>query len=146
MATQSPSIIEVSHLSGETKTVYSRFSGHFSKIFANRDAERNEQAKDIALAYYDLVTDFYEYGYGTSFHFVPILSDKTLPECISEYQIGIGRDLHAKPGMKLLVSLDTSNPILVNASVALHIVVFLLLSPLYLGYRLWSWRSSSSNC
>jgi len=30
-----------------------------------------EQHQDLANFYYDLVTDFYEYGWGTSFHFAP---------------------------------------------------------------------------
>ena len=107
MATQSPTITEVSHLGDDTGTVYSRFSSNFSKIHANRDAELEEQAKDISENYYDLVTDFYEYGYGTSFHFAPVYSDKTLPQCICEFESEIGRNLHAKPGMKLLVSSKT---------------------------------------
>ena len=107
MADQTPSIRELSHLGDETRTVYSRYSSNFSKIYANKDAELEEQANDIAQNYYDLVTDFYEYCYGTSFHFAPVFSDKTMDECISEFQSEIGRDLHAKPGMKLLVSSKT---------------------------------------
>ena len=107
MATQPPSITEVSHLGGDTRTVYSRYSSNFSKIYDNRDAELEEVANDIARNYYDLVTDFFEYGYGLSFHFAPVFTDKTLAECISDFESEVGRDLHAKPGMKLLVSSKT---------------------------------------
>ena len=33
--------------------------------------ERKEYHTDLANMYYDLVTDFYEYGWGSSFHFAP---------------------------------------------------------------------------
>ena len=33
--------------------------------------ERKEKHTDLANMYYDLVTDFYEYGWGGSFHFAP---------------------------------------------------------------------------
>eukprot|EP00009_Paramoeba_aestuarina_P009244 CAMPEP_0201522372 /NCGR_PEP_ID=MMETSP0161_2-20130828/17145_1 /ASSEMBLY_ACC=CAM_ASM_000251 /TAXON_ID=180227 /ORGANISM="Neoparamoeba aestuarina, Strain SoJaBio B1-5/56/2" /LENGTH=385 /DNA_ID=CAMNT_0047921193 /DNA_START=49 /DNA_END=1206 /DNA_ORIENTATION=+ len=33
--------------------------------------ERKEKHTDLANLYYDLVTDFYEYGWGASFHFAP---------------------------------------------------------------------------
>ena len=65
---------------------------------------RREHAKDVATNFYSLVTDFYEYGYGHSFHFAPIYDGKSLPECIAIYEQGVAKLLKAKPGMKLLVS------------------------------------------
>ena len=65
---------------------------------------RRENAKDVAANFYSLVTDFYEYGYGHSFHFAPIYDGKTLPECIAIYEQTVAKLLKAKPGMKILVS------------------------------------------
>lgn len=65
---------------------------------------RREHAKDVATNFYSLVTDFYEYGYGHSFHFAPIYDGKSLSECIAMYEQGVAKLLKAKPGMKLLVS------------------------------------------
>ena len=66
--------------------------------------KRRENAKDLATNFYSLVTDFYEYGYGHSFHFAPIYDGKTLPECIAVYEQTVAKLLGAKPGMKILVS------------------------------------------
>lgn len=68
---------------------------------------RREHAKDVATNFYSLVTDFYEYGYGHSFHFAPIYDGKSLPECVAIYEQGVAKLLKAKPGMKLLVSPPT---------------------------------------
>lgn len=65
---------------------------------------RREHAKDVATNFYSLVTDFYEYGYGHSFHFAPIYDGKSLSENIAIYEQGVAKLLKAKPGMKLLVS------------------------------------------
>lgn len=66
--------------------------------------DRRENAKDMAANFYSLVTDFYEYGYGHSFHFAPVYSGKTMPECIAVYEQTVAKLLKAKPGMKILVS------------------------------------------
>lgn len=66
--------------------------------------DRRENAKDMTANFYSLVTDFYEYGYGHSFHFAPIYDGKTLPECIAIYEQTVAKLLKAKPGMKILVS------------------------------------------
>ena len=69
-----------------------------------KEKERLENAQTVIESFYNLVTDFYEYGWGQSFHFAPIYDDKTFPECIAEYERDVGKMLGAKPGMKLLVS------------------------------------------
>lgn len=66
--------------------------------------ERIENAKSLADSFYTLATDFYEYGYGHSFHFAPVMDSKSFSECIALYERGVGRTLEAKPGMKILVS------------------------------------------
>ena len=54
--------------------------------------------------YYDLVTDFYEYGYGLSFHFAPIYDEMLFSECMATYERGVAKTIAAKPGMVVLVS------------------------------------------
>jgi len=36
--------------------------------------------------FYDLVTDFYEYGWGTSFHFAPMFKDSSFMQCMSRHE------------------------------------------------------------
>ena len=70
---------------------------------ANRK-KRIQEVRDISDNFYTLVTDFYEYGYGRSFHFAPVLSaSSSMQECIVAYERAIARTVKAGPGMKLLV-------------------------------------------
>ena len=65
---------------------------------------RNEKTGDIVENFYTLVTDFYEYGYGRSFHFAPVFDGKSFEECIAEFEDELAKTLNARPGMKILVS------------------------------------------
>ena len=74
---------------------------------SEREAKRKERIRnvaDISNNFYTLVTDFYEYGYGRSFHFAPVLSaSSSLQECVVAYEREIARTIKANQGMKLLV-------------------------------------------
>ena len=93
---------------GRIKENVSTYSDHFSQSGDHEEdfdyKSRNEKTGDIVQSFYTLVTDFYEYGYGQSFHFAPVLDGKTFDECISEYEQEIAKTLNARPGMKILVS------------------------------------------
>lgn len=52
--------------------------------------------------YYDLVTAFYEYGWGESFHFAPLYPDKPFKESIRLYEIFLADRLDLRPGMRAL--------------------------------------------
>lgn len=96
----SPPITRLSHLSTDTDTVLNHYM-HYHK--SEHTAERKENPREMVQSYYELATDFYEYGYGKSFHFCPVYDGKTLAENIVDYEIGIAESLGAKAGMKLLV-------------------------------------------
>ena len=66
--------------------------------------DRVENAQTMTETFYNLVTDFYEYGYGQSFHFTPLYDGKSLEECIADYEREAGKMIGAKPGMKIIVS------------------------------------------
>lgn len=66
---------------------------------------RIENAHTMTETFYNLVTDFYEYGYGKSFHFAPLYDAKSFEECITDYEKEVGKMIGAKAGMKILVSL-----------------------------------------
>ena len=74
---------------------------------SERETKRKERIRnvtDISNNFYTLVTDFYEYGYGRSFHFAPVLSaSSSLQECVVAYEREIARTIKANQGMKLLV-------------------------------------------
>ena len=92
---------------GKIRENVSLYNDHFAKK-GDREEDfdyksRREKTNDIVQSFYTLVTDFYEYGYGPSFHFAPVPDGKTFEECIRDYEHDIARTLNARPGMKILV-------------------------------------------
>ncbi len=69
---------------------------------AQNAAARGEKASSLTNDYYDLVTDFYEYGWGTSFHFAPRHLKESLADSIVRHEHGLAVRLGLKPGMHVL--------------------------------------------
>ena len=54
---------------------------------------------NLANLYYDLVTDFYEYGWGRSFHFAPRVPGESFKASIARDEHYIAHVLGLRPGM-----------------------------------------------
>jgi sterol 24-C-methyltransferase len=52
--------------------------------------------------YYDLVTDFYEFGWGQSFHFAPRFKGESFDASIARHEYWLAARLGLRPGMKVL--------------------------------------------
>ena len=52
--------------------------------------------------YYDVVTRFYEYGWGQSFHFAPRRSGESLRDSVRRHELGVAELLDLRPGMKVV--------------------------------------------
>lgn len=92
----------LSHLANGTNNEVSHYSSFYEK---ETEADiREEKAQELALSYYNLVSDFYEYGYGEVFSFWPVYDEHTFKEGADEFCKQIATDLHVKPGAKILVS------------------------------------------
>lgn len=63
---------------------------------------RKAQYADMVNKYYDLATSFYEYGWGTSFHFAHRLKHETHNESIRRHEHYLALRLGLKPGDKCL--------------------------------------------
>ncbi len=63
-----------------------------------------EKTRDVNVAseYYDLVTDFYEVGWGKCFHYAPQKKGEKYQEAILRYELALANALNLKPGMKAL--------------------------------------------
>jgi len=70
--------------------------------FEESTEARKSKYKQIANEYYDLVTHFYEYGWGPSFHFAPRYCGEALAASLARYEYSLAHCLHLKPGMKVL--------------------------------------------
>ncbi|KAL2912233.1 Delta(24)-sterol C-methyltransferase [Polyrhizophydium stewartii] len=91
------------------KTVdsYSKYwdADHSEEALKDTDktvAERRQNSDKLTNHYYDLVTDFYEYGWGTSFHFARMFRDSSFAQCISRHEDYLALKLQLKAGQKCL--------------------------------------------
>ena len=66
--------------------------------------QRKESAKEMTSTYYDLVTDFYQYGWGESFHFCPVYQGRSFQQCLVDHEHYLSQKLNLKEGMKVLVN------------------------------------------
>ncbi|KAI9316373.1 S-adenosyl-L-methionine-dependent methyltransferase [Dichotomocladium elegans] len=65
-------------------------------------SNRREHAQVMTNAFYDLVTDFYEYGWGQSFHFAKLYKGDTFEENIKRHEAFLALKLGLKKGEKVL--------------------------------------------
>ena len=64
--------------------------------------DRKEKVADLVDKFYSLVTDLYEWGWGTSFHFSPLLPGKDWPACESAHEARIAALTGLEPGKTAL--------------------------------------------
>ncbi|KAF7144284.1 hypothetical protein RHSIM_Rhsim05G0184300 [Rhododendron simsii] len=77
---------------------YEKYHGYYG----GDEKERKANYADMVNKYYDLVTSFYEYGWGESFHFAFRLKGESLKEGIKRHEHFIALQLCLKPGQKVL--------------------------------------------
>lgn len=64
--------------------------------------DRKKEYVTLVNTYYDLVTDFYEWGWGRSFHFAPRANGESVESSIARHEHFLALRLGLKPGMKVL--------------------------------------------
>lgn len=73
------------------------YKTHFEK---DATAQRAAKYSHIINTFYDLVTDFYEYGWGQSFHFAPRARAETFNESLTRHEYYLALRLGLRPGMR----------------------------------------------
>lgn len=71
----------------------------------NHDSDlerRRERYQSLITQYYDLATDFYEFGWGTSFHFAPRDRGENLKASLLRHQHSLADELSLEQGMTVL--------------------------------------------
>ena len=63
---------------------------------------RQEDYQSLVNHYYDLSTDFYEFGWGQSFHFAPRRRGESFKESLLRHEHFLADQLFLKPGMQVL--------------------------------------------
>ncbi len=74
----------------------------YTAIYDAGPEGRREQYRSFVNRYYDLVTDFYEFGWGQSFHFAPRRRGESFKASLLRHQHFLADRLSLKPGMDVL--------------------------------------------
>ncbi|QBZ64358.1 hypothetical protein PoMZ_06054 [Pyricularia oryzae] len=90
-----------------SKTAVDQYFRHWDGKTAKTETTkvREERKADYATLtrqYYNLVTDFYEYGWGQSFHFCTFAPGETFASAITRYEHTLAHRIGIKKGMKVL--------------------------------------------
>jgi len=82
----------------EVKSVVDQYTGiHDAGV-----ERRKEHYRSFVEHYYDLTTDFYEFGWGQSFHFAPRRRGESFKASLLRHQRFLADRLALKPGMRVL--------------------------------------------
>ncbi|KAI8072630.1 S-adenosyl-L-methionine-dependent methyltransferase [Gongronella butleri] len=86
--------------------------------------DRRQQAQTMTNAFYDLVTDFYEYGWGQSFHFAKLYKGDTFEENIKRHEAFLALKLGLRRDQRVLdVGCGVGGPLreVIKASGGAHV-------------------------
>lgn len=76
----------------------------YEQFFEDDDDSKKRKANYMTMVnnFYDLVTSFYEYGWGQCFHFAPRFKGESFNESIMRTDYFLASQLNLRPGMKVL--------------------------------------------
>ena len=74
----------------------------YSELHGNELEDRKKSYQSLVNHYYDLATDFYEFGWGQSFHFAPRRRGESLKASLLRHEHFLSDRLSLKPGMQVL--------------------------------------------
>ncbi|MCY3912849.1 MAG: methyltransferase domain-containing protein [Chloroflexi bacterium] len=92
----SKSLKDNQRASGVASTV-----GEYERRFEldQRDGSPKDDYTTVNNLYYDLVTDFFEFGWGRSFHFAPRAPGESFKASLARHERNLAQRLGLKPGM-----------------------------------------------
>jgi len=86
-----------------SKKRQAKIGGYTDQFSTDKSAEdRNADYASLVDSYYDLATEFYEWGWGTSFHFADRRKNESFRESIVRHEHYLAGRLGVKKGAKLL--------------------------------------------
>jgi sterol 24-C-methyltransferase len=91
-------LVQTSLANDAVKNVVDEYHSFHAGTVETRKANYTQMVND----YYDLVTDFYEFGWGQSFHFAPRHKGEAFEASLARHEFNLALQLALKPGMKVL--------------------------------------------
>jgi hypothetical protein len=88
----------VQALSSDYLTYYDQ-TGDTSEM----EVRRKQEAMTVNNTYYDLATDFYEYGWGESFHFAALRPGESREHSMAKHEYYLALKMQLKKGHRVLV-------------------------------------------
>ena len=92
--------------SGSVAAVSNNYLSYYDQSGGGKDEDRRKtDATAVANAYYNLATDFFEYGWGESFHFCVRRNGESREHSMSKHEYYLALKMGLQPGQRVLVSL-----------------------------------------
>jgi sterol 24-C-methyltransferase len=91
-------LVQTSLPNDQVKNVVDEYHSFHAGTVETRKANYTQMVND----YYDLVTDFYEFGWGQSFHFAPRFKGESFDASLARHEMYLASVLGLKHGMKAL--------------------------------------------
>ena len=86
----------------ETEATAHEYRSFHDQTAGGAAALRKQRYMDMVNRYYDLVTDFYEFGWGQSFHFAPRVRGESFKESLIRHELFLSQSVGLRPGMRVL--------------------------------------------
>lgn len=86
----------------EVDSAFSDYSGLYDEKKGGSVEARKNNYTTMVNHFYDLVTDFYEFGWGHSFHFAARHMWESFESSIARHEMWLAHKLELKPGMRVL--------------------------------------------
>lgn len=90
-------------MSGLSRDAFQDTVAEYRGLHDHSDVEeRKAKYTTLVNQYYDLATDFYEFGWGQHFHFAPRLKHEKFLDSLQRHERFLARKLRLYPGMQVL--------------------------------------------
>lgn len=83
----------------ETAPTVREYEERFRRFDRAGAKEEGSRSREFNNLYQDLVTDFYEYGWGRSFHFAPRVPGESFRASLARHERSLAEVLELRPGM-----------------------------------------------
>lgn len=86
----------------ETAQVARKYRSFHNEQKSGGLLDRKQRYMEMVNQYYDLVTDFYEYGWGQSFHFAPRKRTESFEDSLVRHELFLAESMGLHRGMRVL--------------------------------------------